>query len=291
MHRSKRQLRNERRAWIAALLTALAMSLIPTRWLVGWTSEVAQLVNVPMVVLKHPVSAVRAWLRPIPDPREAAPDMMRALESELDAARTLYKRIELENESLKERIARLERAVARPEAGDRVRAIDATVVGVTQPSARSTGSLTLNVGAWHGVTPGMVATWEGDMLVGRVADSVQRFTSLVIPAVGLNAFEVRFFPPDRDLPVAAAPKGLLTPGKDGLWTTDLTQPGDVAEGWIARLSDERWPAPARALRVGVVEQSGPRDDAPLMRRLVVRPLVPALRVPNVVLTDETEGPQ
>ncbi len=293
------QTRSERRAWYAALATALVLSLLPTRWLVGWTSDVAQLVNVPIVALKHPFSLARAWLRPMPDPREAEPEKIQALESDLDAARTLYKRMEIENELLKERIALLEGAKlalldgarAMSSSADRARTMYATVVGATPASSRSPSSLTLNVGSWHGITPGMVATWNGDVLVGRVADTVERFTSLVIPANGLNGFEVRFFPPDRDIPAADAPVGLLKATKEGIWTTDLRQAsspaGDIAEGWIARIADERWPQPSRGLRVGVVERVGPRDDAPLLKRVTVRPLVDALRVPHVVLIDES----
>jgi hypothetical protein len=286
--RAGRTLRSERRAWYAALGLALVLSLLPTRWLVGWTADVAQLVNVPLIVLRHPAAAVRSWLRPMPDPRAVLPEEMQTLERELQAAYSLYKRVEIENDLLRQRIALLERAALLSGAGDRVRTRYAAVVQTTPPSARSPGSLGLNVGSAHGVTPGMIATWDGDILVGRVADAVQRLTSLVVPATGLPGFEVRFFPIDRDLPLAQAPGGVLRPMPDGSWIADLTDPRDIAVGWTARVADERWPTPALGLRVGTVEAIGPRDDAPLMRRIVVRPLIDALRVPHVVLTDDAD---
>ncbi len=272
-----------------ALGLMLTLSFLPSRWLVGWTAEVADFANVALTPSKHAFSSLRHWLRPIPDALEAAPEQVRDLERQLEQARTYYKGLEIERDLLLQRIALLERAKTLSGAGELTRTIAGTVVGVTPPSARSGGSLQLNVGTLHGVMPGMIATWEGDMVVGRIADGVQRFTSSVIPATALPGFTVRFFPVDRELPASQAPRGVLV-SKDGMWTVDLTQPGDIAVGWVARVADERWPRAALGLRVGVVETVAVRDDAPLMRRIAVQPLVDALRVPHVVLTDERNPP-
>lgn len=270
-----------------ALGLMLALALLPTRWLVGWTAEVADFTNVILTPTKHAFSSLRHWLRPMPDALEAEPEQIRELEEQLQQARTYYTALEIERDMLLSRIARLERAKLASGAGDLTRTISATAIGVTPPSARTPGSLQLNVGAMHGVMPGMIATWDGDILVGRVADSVQRFSSTVIPASSLAGFTVQFFPPDRAIPTSEAPRGVLA-SKDGLWTVDLTQPGEIAVGWVARVADERWPRAAFGLRVGVVDTVAVRDDAPLMRRITVVPFVDALRVPHVVLTDERE---
>lgn len=270
-----------------ALGLMLALSLLPARWLVGWTAEVADFANVILTPTKHAFSSLRHWLRPIPNVLESQPEAVRELEAQLERARTYYKSLEIERDLLLQRIALLERARTLSGAGDRTRTISGTVVGVTPPSARSIGSVQLNVGAMQGVAPGMIATWDGDVLVGRVADSVQRFSASVVPATALPGFTVRFFPPDRELNASAAPLGVLG-SKGGVWTVDLTNPGDVAVGWIVRVAEERWPRAALGLRVGVVESVTVRDDAPLMRRVTVQPLVDPLRVPHVVLTDERD---
>jgi hypothetical protein len=273
------------RAWLLALTLMLVLSLLPARWLVGWTAEVADFANVALTPSKHALSSLRHWLRPVPDPMDAAPEAVRELEEQLELARRYYKGLEIEREMLLERIALLERAKQRSGAGDATRTLFGTVVGTTPPRARSAGSLQLNIGAMHTVMPGMIATWEGDILVGRVADSVQRFSSSVIPATALPGFTVQFFPPDGSLSARDAPRGVLASRGDS-WTVDLTQPGDVAVGWLVLVAEERWPRASLGLRVGLVESVQVRDDAPLMRRITVQPFVDPFRVPHVVLTDE-----
>ncbi len=279
------------RAWLLALGLMLVLSLLPARWLVGWTAEVADFANVALTPSKHALSSIRHWLRPVPDPIDAAPEAVRELEEQLELARRYYKGLEIEREMLLERIALLEQAKRRSGAGEATRTLFGTVVGTTPPSARSAGSLQLNIGAMHTVMPGMIATWEGDIFVGRVAESVQRFSSSVIPSTALPGFTVQFFPPDRNLSARDAPRGVLASrgglaGAGGAWTVDLTQPGDVAVGWVVLVAEERWPRASLGLRVGLVESVQVRDDAPLMRRITVQPFVDPFRVSHVVLTDE-----
>lgn len=274
------------------MTAALALSLLPTRWLLGWTTDIAGLVNFPLRPFQDVASRARDWLRPLPDPRGAMADEVRALDTQLERARTYYTRLELERDQLLERIALLERTRDRANekhaTTERTRFMYATIVATQAPSGRSVGSLVANVGTRQAVAPGMVATWDGDIVAGRIAEPPGRLASLIVPVTALSGVEVRFFPPDRDIDSRLAPGGVLKAMPTGEWTTDLTQPGDVAEGWIARVADERWPLASRGMRLGVVERVGSRDDAPLVRRLTVRSLVDPFRVPHVVLVDDAE---
>jgi hypothetical protein len=274
-------------------VAALFLSLLPTRWLLGWTTDVAGLVNFPLRPFQDVASRARDWLRPLPDPRGSMPAEVRALDAQLERARTYYTRLELERDQLLERIALLEStrdgARARSATTERTRFLYATIVATQAPSGRSVGSLVANVGTRQAVSPGMVATWDGDIVAGRIAEPPGRLASLVVPVTALSGVEVRFYPPDRNIDPRKAPGGVLKSMPTGEWTTDLTQPGDVAEGWIARVADERWPLAARGMRIGVVERVGSRDDAPLVRRLTVRSLVDPFRVPHVVLVDDGDA--
>jgi cell shape-determining protein MreC len=283
----------EQRLWWGTIVAALVLSFLPTRWLLGWTSEVAGVVNSVLVPFQHVASGVRTWLRPMPDPDAALPADLQAMRAQLEQARTYYKRLELERAALEERLATLERTTARAPTGERSRAVYATVVSTQAPSSRSAGALITNAGSRNGVVPGMVAVWDDTIVAGRVAENVGRLGAVVIPVTALSGVQVRFVPPDD---AAAAqgvmpttvekPSGILAnDGRQG-WTTDVTQPGAIAAGWIAVIDDERWPMSARALKIGVVDHVGPRDDAPLHRRVVVKPLVDPFRVPHVVLLDD-----
>jgi hypothetical protein len=290
------------RPWLLALGLMTFLSLAPARWLAGWTADVAGFVNVILIPSKHALTSVRSWLRPQPDVFAGAPEKLRELELRLEEAVRRYRQLEIERDGLEERIALLERAKRFSGAGDLTRFRVATVIGVTRPSARSAGALQLNVGAMHGILPGMVASTDGEIFVGRVADSVQRFGATVIPATGISGFAVRFYPPDG-VPIAnasaqpatsmersrgdQAPRGVLA-ARDGVWFVDLSQPGTIAVGWVAVLAEERWPRSSLGLRVGLVEEVAARDDAPLMRRITVRGFVNPLRVERVVLADDAD---
>ncbi len=283
--------RVQRRAWHGALLAAILLSLLPSRWLVGWTSDLAQVVRFPLVPMQHAASGVQQWLRPMPDPKASKPEELRLLEVERDQLRKEVKRLEVEREGLLGRIALLEQtreAIRRANGSDSPRIVYAAVIGTQLPSGRSIGSLTVNAGSRNGVDPGMVAAWDGDIVVGRSAATLDRFTSTLIPVGSLSGFAVRFYPPDRTIPTSQAPGGVLKADGDNGWTVDLTQPGDIAEGWIACIADETWPRASLGMRVGVVESVGTRDDAPLVRRLRVHPLVDPYRVPRVMLVDDGE---
>ena len=279
--------RASRRLWWGAILAALFLSLLPTRWLLGWSSEIGGVVRFPLVPFQHVAEGIRSWLRPMPDGRASMPREVRALDEQLEGARNYYKRLEIARDGLLKRIAILEGTKVPVAAGDHSRRLYAAIVATHAPSSRAVGgSLVANVGERHGVVAGMVAVWDGDIVVGRVSEIPGRLSSLIVPVSALPTVEVRLFPPDRELAASEAPGGMLKPTADGTWTTDLAQTSDVGEDWIARVSDERWPLASRGMRIGVVTRVGSRDDAPLIKRLTIRPLQDPFHVPHAVLVDD-----
>lgn len=273
----------ERRLWWATIAAAAALSAMPTKWLLGWSSDLSGVVNFPLRPFQHVATNVRAWLRPIPDPRSERPEDVQRAERERDEFRARCQRLELERGALEERIARLERSIARSPTGARTRALTATVLSTHAPSGRSAGSLEANVGLRNGVTPGMVATWDIDVVAGMTAEGTGRFSTVIIPVTALTGMQVRFLPPDGAFPVADAASAILMRDGGGGWVADLTQSKPVEEGWMALVDDDRWPMAARGLRIGVVRSIGRRDDAPLHRRIEVTPLVDPFQLPHVEL--------
>lgn len=271
------------RVWRGVLACALVSSLLPARALIAWSGEFASLVSLPLVPIQHGGRLVAAWLRPSVGESHAEREASETLVRERDEARTLYRRLELENERLRREIEMLSAATARSP-GLAIRAVRAAAVAATPPGPRSgAGSLKLNAGLRQGVEAGMVATRDGDTVVGRVVGEPGSLTSDAVPVGGAGAIEVVFLPPDDRIELTKAPRGILKPDGRGGFTCDLPRSMAIGEGWTARLADDRWPRAAQGLRVARVVGSVPLDSSPLHDRLELRPVVDPLDAVEVVL--------
>lgn len=270
-------------------MLAFFLSLLPARALVGWTGEVASLLTLPLVPLQHGGRIVAAWIRPAVGETFAEREAAETLARERDEARTLYRRLELENERLRREIEMLSAATARSP-GLAVRAVRASAVVANPPGPRSgAGTLKLNAGLRQGVEAGMVATRDGDTLVGRVVGKPAALSSDAVPIGGAGAIEVVLLPPGESIELAKAPRGILKPDGRGGFTCELGRSAAVAVGWTARLADDRWPRAAQGLRVARVTAAAPLDSSPLHLRLELAPAVDPLEAVEVVLLGDAAG--
>lgn len=279
------------RVWRGALLAAVLLALLPARALVGWTVETASLLTLPLVPLQHGGRIVAAWIRPSLGEAFAEREAAGTLARERDEARALYRRLELENERLRSEIEMLSAATARAP-GLAVRAVRASAVVARRPGPRSgAGALKLNAGLRQGVETGMVATRDGDTVVGRVVGDPAALSSEAVPVGGAGAIEVVLLPPDEAIELAKAPRGILKPDGRGGFTCELGRATSVTAGWTARLADDRWPRAAQGLRVARVVAVAPLDSSPLHLRLELAPVADPLEAVEVVLLGDarTEG--
>ena len=277
------------RVWRSALAVALLLSLLPARALSGWTGEFASLVTLPLVPLQHAGRVVAGWIRPSVGVAYAEREVAATLARERNEARSLYRRLELENVRLRREIELLSAATSRSP-GLAIRAVRASAVAASPPGPRSgAGSLKLNAGRRQGVEAGMVATRDGDTVVGRVVGMPSALTSDAVPIGGAGAIEVVLLPPDEATELARAPRGMLKPDGRGGFTCDLGQAIGVGVGWTARLADDRWPRAAQGLRVARVTAAAPLETSPLHTRLHLEPASDPLESVEVVLVGDAAG--
>lgn len=274
------------RVWRGALASALILSLLPARALVGWTGEVASLITLPLVPVQHAGRVVGGWIRPSVSDSYAEREAAEALAAERNEARALYRRLELENDRLRREIEMLSAATSRSP-GQSVRAVRASAVAASRPGPRSgAGTLKLNAGHRQGVETGMVATRDGDTVVGRVVGEPAALSADAVPVGGAGAIEAVLLPPDESLELAKAPRGILKPDGRGGFRCDLSRSAGVGVGWIARLADDRWPRAAQGLRVATVTAADPLDTSPLHVRLLLMPPADPLESIEVVLVGD-----
>ena len=267
---------------------AFVLALLPVPALRPWTADVARLVSVPLAPLTHLGMFLRERIRPTQaafDPR--APEAV-ALEREVAQFRMLYEQSRLEVERLERSLAALRAISARLDASD-TRLVEASVIAI-DPSRRD-GAVTLNAGERHGVRAGAAALVDGDVFVGVVAPSVGNFSSTLIPATRLPSIGARLFPPqgsDPRSPASSYPGAVLKPTARGTWSAEVATAMELAPGMVARLADDRFGRAALGARIGVVVSVEPLEQAPLARRVEIRPITELESLASVILAVPSE---
>jgi len=285
-----RSLTGRRLDWALAAV-ALVLALLPIRSLIGWTDDLARLVSVPLAPVMHLGTFLREQLRPAHrtfDPQ--APETV-ALEREIAQYRMLYEQARLEAERLERSLATIRGVSARIDAPD-TRFAEASVIA--GDASRRDGVLTLNAGERHGVRAGAAALVDGDIFVGVVAPEVGSFSCAMIPSHKLPSIGARLFPPggsDPRIPVASYPGAVLKPTGRGTWTAEVATSLALAPGMVARLADERYGRAALGARIGTVVAVEPVEQAPLARRVEIRPMLDSGSLSTVVLVTQAEVPR
>lgn len=283
-----RTLSGRRLDWALAAV-ALAVAALPSRALAPWTDDLARVVSVPLAPLTHLGMFLRERVRPARatfDPK--APGTL-ALEREVAQYRMLYERSRLEIERLEASLAQLRAVSARSNApGSRF--IEASVIAV-DPSRRD-GALSLNAGARHGVEAGVAALVDAETFAGVVAPDVGAFTSALIPSQKMPSIRVRLLPvegSDPQVPSQGYPGAVLKPTGRGTWTAEVASSMPLVVGMVARLADDRFGRAAVGARVGVVVSVEPIEQAPLARKVEVRPLIEPGELSSVILVTSGEA--
>lgn len=285
-----RMLNRSQKAFVLALLVTIVLAFLPARWL-GWTSDIANILSVPLMPFRDLGTSISAWLlppSPSTPPRLAGAEQEQILD-ELERMERLYHASELRVKDLEEQLEQLQ-GVPVDELRTPVTRITARVTA-RNPRDRA-GLIEINRGRRAGVTPGTIAVYGGAHLVGRVID-VGMHNSFLMPAVNPDSELIRaaVLPADDpEMNIRQAPTVLLDPVGDGTFsaeierTLDMTVP--VAEGDLVRLADPHWPAAAQATIVGEIESIRSDIGGTLRDRLVVRPRYHAMQLDRVILLIE-----
>ena len=258
------------------------LALLPPRWLVPWTTDVADLLWLPLRPAVHGLGTVASWLRPPPE-SGAAEAPLQKLTEERDEFRALWMAERLRVVELQERLEQVE-AAARFERGGPSNPVYATVVG--RGASPRGGLLVLNVGSDAGVAAGDPGVIRGDVLVGRIAEEPTKVQSYLVPIVhpGAGRMDVVVVPAAHpEAPVGTLCRMQLVPDAKGLLVGEAVAGAGVAEGDTLRLADATWSPGAQGLRLGTVSRVMPLESNPLRVRVEVRPEAEPGRLASLVL--------
>ena len=95
------------------------------------------------------------------------------------------------------------------------------------------------------------------------------------------------FPRDRrDLPGDRSPRVRLRAPGDGTLDGDIARDADVGVGDIVFLADASWPESAQFMRIGEIVAIEDKEQNPLRRMIVVRPVYQVYDISAVTLLIE-----
>ena len=265
------------RLLLLTLLATLVAAFLPNRAL-SWTRTLSVIVRLPINPLTHGLNNVREWLRPTPSEFDHLPGESRKLVADAiadrDSAMRLLRESELRIRDLERQLEQLQRIDTEGIEGV-VRPLVISAPVLSQHPASAVGSLDLKAGTRDGVTPGTIAVYNGEHLLGRVS-GVSPFTCTFVPLSSADNPPIRavVFPSIRrhhqQLPLTNT---MLRPDGTGSFIGEVHHDAGVAVGDDLALDDPAWPAVAQTRRIGRIVAIEPIDDQPLKRSIVVRPYV------------------
>jgi len=269
-----------------AVLACAAMALAPAAWLRPWTTDVSDLLWLPLRPAAHGLTALRHWLRPGQQPDRGGGDA-ELLSQERDRFRSLWHAERLRAEELAQRLAQLERAERFHRGNTPVvpRMVSVTGRGV----GRSELMLSLQAGTREGGRPGDPAVIGGDLLVGRVVGEPTDVTCWLAPLQdpSTGRLDVYVVPADRpEAPPSESALAQLRPDGRGALVGEAEASASLVPGDVVRLADPTWKPAAQGMRVGVVQAVRPSDRNPLRAVVEVRCGVEPERLREVTLKVE-----
>lgn len=285
MARTARSLMSASRL-LAVLSSLLAvLSLLPTG-AIRWVAELRE----PLVKVLGPVqSALSGAVRMVsPDPakaREETPEVA-DLRQKSDEYKTLWLNEREENKRLAKQIEVLQKVPLNP---DLVRPVYAPIIGPGMDI--STGILNAKAGEREGVFANSVAVVDGVQLVGRVT-TVHWRTCLILPITEKKSGALKgvvMLPNGERGPICD-----LTPTGGGtlrgrVLGEDAAALRSLAAGMEVRLDDPAWPASARMLVIGEIEEVTPLPQLPTRPVVTVKPRFRVDAVSELVIRVPTEA--
>jgi cell shape-determining protein MreC len=250
------------------MVVCCALAFTPSGWL-RWTSDLANVVNLPLTPFRDMGLALAERLRSPVGPA-AASDAERTLLEERDELERQLHLASLRLRELEEQIEQLQHLPPDNTFG-RTRPVAARITGRNVRSPLS--AVEINRGERHEVVAGSIAVYGGVHLIGSVT-SVEPLRSHVLPITNPSMGRIQ----GRLLP-KSAPGTRITSGElvqlaqrgDGTLTAEVRTEHPVVAGDVVRLDDHEWPPAAQAMILGYVESVVRNDRQPLMNTVVVRP--------------------
>ena len=254
----------------------IILSLFPSSWL-GWTSDLADLVRVPVTPVSHIGVMMTGWVRPTVEPSDLPTDEQERNElaiSERDQYRQLYHSQILRATELADQLRQLQSlpdsALRNPQP-PLILQIDLT--GSTPSDVSGIVELKLIRGASDRIIEGDIAIVGMDV-VGRISrvgmtrielrPTTHRETGLI------KAVVVPSHPSSKNRPTLLAEVLLQNMG-DGNLFAEASSASGVQLGDLIVLDDSSWPNYGGGLIIGSVVEINQLDQAPLRHVLTITP--------------------
>jgi len=271
------------------------LALSPASWL-GWTSDLSDLVRVPVTPFSHVGIMVTSWLRPAVETSDLPTDEKERNElaiAEREYFRQMWSAQMLRATALADQLRELQ---ALPESALRnplpPMIVPIDVTGRKSSDVASPLELKLVRGTSSRIVEGDIAVIGSD-IVGRIS-RVGLSRAELIPVnhkeIGLTRAAIVSAHPAVNRPPLLAEIILQSSGEHVMFAEVPTTSG-VQEGDLVQLDDPSWPSAGAGFTLGVVTRVNQLDEAPLRQRLVVTPRRRARDVSRVIVlgTGETNS--
>ncbi|MCC6579370.1 MAG: rod shape-determining protein MreC [Phycisphaeraceae bacterium] len=263
----KRQLFTAGRLLVVAVVCLTLTSQMPAAWLAWLTPLPRDLIQTCLNLVEIPLKRGSDLIRAPSDLTVSLGQQKRRDDNYLDLL-ALNRQLNQQIQAMQETIDQL--SALRRRFVEEVQLLPVRVAGAAIEDDLHT--LTLSMGAMHGIREGMVVA-TGASLVGRIGFAGQNSSNVRLITSPKTTLIVRILPPDA----RPQPRQALCQIESDPTSMALLGRGDadnpVQVGDLAHLADDRWPRQAQGLIVGTVVQVTPDPKTPLLRtQFVVKPL-------------------
>lgn len=278
-----------------AIGATVFLSLLPASWL-GWTSDFAGLVRIPIAPVSHFGTLVASWVKPIPElPGLPEDEVERSAlaEAERDHYRQLWTAQMLRATELADQLRELQNlpdsALRNPQPP---MSVPVDVTGMLPRDPTSMVELKVVTGAKGRVLKGDIAV-SGRDIVGRIVNvGLTRIDLQPVTNKNTGRTRAAIIPahPTNGRPPLLAEVILISNGSTEMYA-DVPATSGVQKGDLVALDDPNWPRCGAGLLLGYVFDVKQLDEAPLRQRVVVVPRVHARDLSRVVLLGTGEESQ
>ena len=269
------------------------MAVFPASWL-RWTSDIADLVRVPVTPVSHIGTLVTSWVRSpadVPGMIEDEVERNALAEMERDHFRQLHAAQMLRATELADQLRILqnlpESALRNPQPP---LIIPIDITGKQLQKVSGTIELKLISGASERILVGDIAVVGKDIVgrVARIGSTRIELHPITHKETGLTRAAILPARPQQGRAPLLAEIILQSDGSASMYA-DVPATSGVQKFDLVVLDDPSWPSVAAGFTVGIVESVLQLDEAPLRQRVVITPRRTARDVARVVVLGTGES--
>jgi hypothetical protein len=286
--------RKRAKALPIAIVITVCFSMFPASWL-GWTSDAADLVRVPVTPISHVGMMIKGWVRPAIEPSDLPTDEQERNDlavAERDHYRQLYHSQMLRATELSDQLRLMQsllESALRNALPPVVLALD--LIGHRPDDSSGVVELKLSRGIMNRILSGDIAIVGRD-IVGRIARVGMTRVDL-LPSCNKDTGFIRAgIVPAHPLIDSRPPlltEVLLQPSSEGFFTAQVQANRGVQVDDLVVLDDPAWPISGNGLVLGIVSSVSQLDEAPLRNEIVVLPRRRARDYSRVIVLGTGEG--